>query len=133
MSGGKSDMALVRTLREPAYLFERRAARPAQILLKISTMEQEILSELATALEDHGAPSEIVRRVREARRLSRELMADSYAELQKVGAHPWLLATIGSWRDGLTDGEVLEQLKALNTGTFDFQVIASTSTAGKQK
>lgn len=96
-------------------------------------MEREVLSEIATTLEDHKAPSKLIRKVREARRLTPELMAEAYAELEKLGAHRWLLATIGSWRHGMTDAEVLEQLKALNTGTFDFQVIASTSLARKRK
>jgi hypothetical protein len=92
-------------------------------------MEREIIGEIATTLEDHKGPSKLIRKVREARRLKPELMAEAYAELEKLGAHRWLLATIGSWRDGMTDGEVLEQLRALNTGPFDFQVIASTGGA----
>lgn len=81
------------------------------------------------ALEDHGAALNVLRKARQARALNPKFMAEAYAELERLGAHRWLLGTIGSWRDGMTDAETLEQLHAMNAGTFRFDVIASTSTA----
>jgi hypothetical protein len=95
-------------------------------------MDPEILSEMADALEDHGAPPDLLRRAREARQLTPDFMAEAYAALEKLGAHRWLLATIGSWRDGMSDAELLEQLTAINAGTFDFQAIASTSSVARK-
>jgi len=90
-------------------------------------MERQIIPEIAAALEDHGAASNVLRKVRQTRALNLEFMAEAYAELERLGAHHWLLGTIGSWRDGMTDAEVLDQLKAINAGTFRFDLIASTS------
>jgi len=54
-------------------------------------------------------------------------MNEMYCALERLGAHRWLLAAIGSWNDTATDGEVLELLRDVNAGTFEMHVIASTS------
>lgn len=38
--------------------------------------------------------------------------------LERLGAHPQLLAIVGSWGDTLTDDKVLEALRDWNAGDF---------------
>ena len=85
-------------------------------------VERELILELATALERYGAGEAVLRGLRQARRLDIYLMHRAYAELERLGAHPWLLAVVGSWQDGLSCSEALRTLKEMNAGTFKFEV-----------
>ena len=54
-----------------------------------------------------------------------EIRAELYQALEGLGAHPYLLATVDSWGDGLTDAEVLQFLKSWNDGTFRVAIIST--------
>lgn len=88
--------------------------------------DKSLLREVARALGRHGAPPSVVQRVADAAHPTCSIMSAAYDELEARGAHPWLLGTVASWRDGLSDAEIIHQLKELNAGTFRFDVIAST-------
>jgi hypothetical protein len=57
-----------------------------------------------------------------------EIRAELYQVLEGLGAHPYLLATVDSWGDGLTDAEVLQFLRSWNDGTFRVAIISTGKT-----
>jgi hypothetical protein len=79
-------------------------------------MKAEIMGEVARALKRLGS--------KEAPRNRRE----AYDALSRAGADRFLLATVGSWGDTISDAEVLDALRTLNAGKplLD-EVYASTS------
>lgn len=58
--------------------------------------------------------------------LQGEIKGELRAAFEQLGAHPHLLAIVGSWGDTLTDAAVLEALKDWNAGTFKMEMFAST-------
>ena len=46
-----------------------------------------------------------------------DIRAELYRVLEGLGAHPYLLATIGLWAEG-NEAEVLKLLRSWNDGTF---------------
>ena len=65
--------------------------------------------------------------------LQGKICAELYQVLEGLGAHPYLLATVGSWGDGLTDAEVLHFLKSWNDGTFRIAIISGPGEAPRPK
>ena len=83
-------------------------------------VERELVLELATALGRYGASATALQRLRRSRRPDSALMRHAYRELQRLGAHHWLLAVVRAWHDGLSDFEALCALKEMNADRFDF-------------
>jgi len=83
-------------------------------------VERELILELAAVLARYGASAAAQERLRRARRPDPLLMRQAYQELQRLGAHHWLLAVVRAWHDGLSDFEALSALKEMNADRFDF-------------
>lgn len=62
-----------------------------------------------------------------------EIKNEISTALEQLGAHPQLLAIVGSWGDTLTDEAVLEALKDWNAGAFKVETIASTGDVPRVK
>ena len=89
-------------------------------LVAFPGVEREFVLELAAVLARYGANAAAQERLRRARRPDPLLMRHAYQELQRLGAHHWLLAVVRAWHDGLSDFEALRTLKEMNTDRFDF-------------
>jgi hypothetical protein len=62
-----------------------------------------------------------------------DIRAELYRVLEGLGAHPYLLATIGLWSEG-NEAEVLKLLRSWNDGTFRIAHITGTGEdAGRAK
>ena len=62
-----------------------------------------------------------------------DIRAELYRVLEGLGAHPYLLATIGLWAEG-NEAEVLKLLRSWNDGTVRIAHITSTGdTPGRPK
>ena len=89
-------------------------------LIAFPGVERELVLELAAVLARYGASAAAQERLRRARRPDPLLMRQAYRELQRLGAHHWLLAVVRAWHDGLSDFEALRTLREMSTDRFDF-------------
>ena len=89
-------------------------------LVAFPGVERELVLELAAVLARYGASAAAQERLRRARRPDAVLMRQVCEELQRLGAHHWLLAVLRAWHDGLSDFEALRTLKEMNSDRFDF-------------
>jgi hypothetical protein len=71
----------------------------------VDDIHRQIVYEIKRAIRFLGAEPE-------AMRLSTPKQC--YEALEKLGAHPHLLANVGSWKDTLSDEDVLETMKTWN-------------------
>jgi hypothetical protein len=92
-----------------------------------SMVEVRILREIHRALKAHGANPAFLAEVRRRTSPDSELISRAHDTLERLGASKWLLAAIGGWRDGASDEETYQSLKALNEGRFAIDITASTS------
>jgi hypothetical protein len=58
-----------------------------------------------------------------------DIRAELYRILEGLGAHPYLLATIGLWSEGRDEAEVLKLFRSWNDGTFRIALIRTTGEA----
>jgi len=100
--------------------------RPRCNVIPFPGVERELILELAAALARYGASATALQPLRRARRPDAALMRHAYRELQRLGAHHWLLAVVRAWHDGLSDGETLRVLKEMNSDTFEFEPLETT-------
>lgn len=95
--------------------------QPRGNVIPFTSVERELVVELAAALARYGASAGALQPLRRARRPDPVLMRGAYRELRRLGAHHWLLAVVRAWHDGLSDGETLRSLKEMNSDTFEFE------------
>jgi hypothetical protein len=100
--------------------FGRIIVRPSMPERSTAEVDQAIVAEVRAALQRLGASEMLVYRA------ATMLPCAIYEEMERLGADPYLLAFIGSWRDTLTDEEVLDHLRDWNAGTFKLERLAST-------
>jgi hypothetical protein len=100
------------------------AVSPRRNVIPFPGVERELVLELATALARYGAGAQGLQWLRRARRPDPALMRHAYHELQRLGAHHWLLCVVRAWHDGLSDAETLRVLKEMNADTFEFEALA---------
>jgi len=83
------------------------------------------MRELHRALRLHGANPAFLAEVRKRTRADHELISRAHDTLERLDASQWLLATIGSWREGAPDEQTYQSLKALNEGRFAVDITAT--------
>ena len=88
-------------------------------------LEVRIIRELHRALRIHGANPVFLAEVRKRTTADDELISRAHDMLERLDASRWLLATIGSWREGAPDEQTYECLKALNEGRFAVDITAT--------
>ena len=98
----------------------RDSVPPGSNVIAFPGVERELVLEVAAALARYGAGAASLQRLRRARRPDAALMRHAYHELRRLGGHPWLLAVVRAWHDGLSDFEALRTLKEMNADRFDF-------------
>jgi hypothetical protein len=79
----------------------------------MTDIEQLIRSEIYKALESLGGPPELL-----AATINGASKAEIYDAAERLGADRYLLAAIGSYRQTLSDDEVLEELRRWNAARW---------------
>ena len=88
----------------------------------VSIVETRILREIHRALKAHGANPAFLAEVRRRTSADDRLISTAHDTLERLGASTWLLAAIKGWREGASDEETYESLKALNEGRFAIDI-----------
>ena len=96
------------------------AVHPRSNVIAFPGVERELVVEVAAALARYGASGAALQSLRRARRPDPVLMRRAYCELERLGAHHWLLAVVRAWHDGLSDVDALRTLREMNADRFDF-------------